>query len=355
VASAGAAPEQVLADAAREVGETLGSAVLGVYVHGSWVAGDFDPARSDLDLLAVLREDPWEATTEALAVRVDARERAHPAWAGRLEVELVGAPTLVTASHATASLPEHRIARVSPGERLHLLSATRHRLLTWASVRSLGVPLLGPPSSTLLPDVAEDDVREALLDHVRDWPYWVRDMRTAGGQAYAVLSVCRALRRLDDGEQVSKRRAAALVAADLPEWAGLVRWASDWWYDGGDDTDPGDRPAVTRFVTDAADGLLDRHHRRVAPLFARLPEGTSRVRHRGRTWAVTRTVQQGGRVETLWGEELGGTAVVSANLYLTGSGERLRPCEMPATQVLDLLTGWEPAAGPVGGRGRAAG
>ncbi|MFC5381634.1 peptide methionine sulfoxide reductase [Aquipuribacter nitratireducens] len=83
-------------------------------------------------------------------------------------------------------------------------------------------------------------------------------------------------------------------------------------------------------------------HEAVLARLARIPEGTSRVRYRGRTWSVTRTVQQGGRVQKLWGEELGGTGVVSANIYVTSGGERFRPCEMPAATVVAFLDGWEP-------------
>lgn len=85
----------------------------------------------------------------------------------------------------------------------------------------------------------------------------------------------------------------------------------------------------------------------VADLLAQLPEGWSAVRYRGRRWGVSRTRQAGGRVEKLYAEELGGTGVVSANLYLPGGtqdegDEQLRPCEMPAADVLDFLRGWEP-------------
>lgn len=78
----------------------------------------------------------------------------------------------------------------------------------------------------------------------------------------------------------------------------------------------------------------------VAALLAQLPVGSSDVLYRGRRWSVTRTVQQGGRVEKVWAEELGGRGVVSANLYRTGDGDRFRPCEMPAEVVLDFLHGW---------------
>lgn len=85
----------------------------------------------------------------------------------------------------------------------------------------------------------------------------------------------------------------------------------------------------------------------VADLLARLPEGWSEVRYRERRWGVSRTRQAAGRIEKVYAEELGGTGVVSANLYLPGGtdserDEQFRPCEMPAADVLDFLNGWEP-------------
>ena len=57
--------------------------------------------------------------------------------------------------------------------------------------------------------------------------------------------------------------------------------------------------------------------------------------HHRRRYGVTRTVSADGRIEKLFGEELGGTDIISANLYL---GDRFRPCEMPAEKVLAFLT-----------------
>ncbi|WP_244963032.1 peptide methionine sulfoxide reductase [Nocardioides dongkuii] len=77
-----------------------------------------------------------------------------------------------------------------------------------------------------------------------------------------------------------------------------------------------------------------------AALFDRLPEGWSEVDFAGRRYGVTRTVRLGGRVQSVYAEELGGTDVISANLYLPADGEeRFRPCEMPAEKVLAFLAG----------------
>lgn len=75
-------------------------------------------------------------------------------------------------------------------------------------------------------------------------------------------------------------------------------------------------------------------------LFDRLPEGWSEVTYAGRRYGVTRTTRVGGRQQSVYAEELGGTHVVSANLYATSTGPLLKPCEMPADVVLEFLEGW---------------
>ncbi|WP_250037189.1 nucleotidyltransferase domain-containing protein [Paractinoplanes maris] len=225
--------------------------VLALYVHGSLIAGDFAPARSDLDVLAVLTADPDDRLLGVLAGLHAELDAAHPEWAGRIEVEYVSLAALTDAAEG-----RHLIARVSPGEQLHLLPATRHRLVTWATVHRSGRPLLGPPAETLWPPYDAELVRAALLDHVRDWPDWVRGMTTPGAQSYSVLTMCRAVQRVRFGHQLSKRQAAAPTAAAFPEWAGLIEWARAWWYEGGQDTDPG-RPAdVCGFVEAVSAALL---------------------------------------------------------------------------------------------------
>lgn len=74
----------------------------------------------------------------------------------------------------------------------------------------------------------------------------------------------------------------------------------------------------------------------VAALFDRMPVGWSRRRYRGRTYGVTRTVRSDGRIQNIFAEELGGSDVISANLYLR---RQFRPCEMPAAKVLAFLSG----------------
>ena len=79
----------------------------------------------------------------------------------------------------------------------------------------------------------------------------------------------------------------------------------------------------------------------VAALFDRVPLGWSVVGYAGRRYGVTKSASVGGRSLKIYAEELGGSDVISANLYLTGDDEQFRPCEMPAAKVTDFLAGLE--------------
>lgn len=251
-----AAVDDVLRTVNRHVSGALGPVLLGLYAHGSLVAGDFALDRSDLDLLAVLSQEPDKRLLTSLRSAHERVQQAHPGWRGRIEVEYVALATVRAWASGSTPPEPGTIARVSPGELLHLLPASSHRLLTWASVGDVGRTLAGPPASDLLPVLDAERARSVLLDHVRDWPMWVRDMTGVGGQAYAVLTLCRARHRLLEGRQVSKRSAATLTAAALPGWAPLILWAQAWWYDGGRDDEPSRLPEVIRFVDMTSDQLL---------------------------------------------------------------------------------------------------
>jgi len=78
-------------------------------------------------------------------------------------------------------------------------------------------------------------------------------------------------------------------------------------------------------------------------LVERVPPGWTRVLHHGRSWGLSRTDHAGGRSVFVEADELGGPGRLSANVWLTADGPLLRPCEVPAEQVLDLLRRWVPA------------
>jgi predicted nucleotidyltransferase len=226
--------------------------LVGLYVYGSFVCGDFHAARSDLDLLAVLSSGVTPEELERLRAMHDDLVARSPEWNDRIEVAYVP-------MHALETFRTQRsvIARVSPGEPLHLAEAGRESLLNLYMARGSGRTLFGPPPQHVIPPIDKTEFLAVVREHVVAWKEWVDRMRHPGGQAYAVLTLCRARYALTLGEQVSKRRAAAWVSAELSAWSELISWALAWWYDGGAQTPDQDRFAdVQRFVSDLVERFV---------------------------------------------------------------------------------------------------
>ena len=194
-------PRLLIERLSRDIDGVLRDDLRGLYVHGSWVLGDFDPRRSDVDLLAVLAADPTPGIVEALRALHEQLAADHPDWADRVEVEYLSAIALTS-----FRTDPHPMVRLSPGEPLHLVPATRHYLLNWSAARERGVVLRGPRPQDLIPEISVAEWADVVREHARQWPDWLSEMRAPGQQASAVLTLCRALFSIEQGCQVSSAR-----------------------------------------------------------------------------------------------------------------------------------------------------
>lgn len=61
-----------------------------------------------------------------------------------------------------------------------------------------------------------------MRQHARQWPSWVQGAGGPDGQAYAVVTLCRALYTATTGEQTSKPRAARWAKGRLLAWSSLI-------------------------------------------------------------------------------------------------------------------------------------
>jgi len=231
-----------------EIGRGLDGSLVGLYVYGSLVTGDFEKESSDIDLLAVVSSDIEGETFDRLD-RVHVRfVEDHPAWEDRIEVAYLTAQALWKFKTET-----NNMAVVSPGEPFHLKAAGRDWLMNWYTVREIGITLYGPPPHTLIPEISKVEFVKAVREHAKSWAERVHEMRTPGSQAYAVLTMCRALYTRTHGEQASKKRAALWARAYLPQWAPLIERSWSRRSDTRDEeTDEEDFHETVRFVRDVA-------------------------------------------------------------------------------------------------------
>jgi hypothetical protein len=200
----------------------LGEQLLGLYLWGSYAAGDFDPRLSDLDLVAALAARVTDGEFAALKALHDALEQNHPAWSGRIEVAY--------ATVATLNRPREggEIVRISPGEPLNRRTSDERWVVDWYVVRERGITLYGPPPGQLLAPISRELFVASVRANVESWDDLAAWARGPQRQAYAVLLLCRALRATQHGDQLSKPAAGRWAQGVLPEWADLIGGAIAW-------------------------------------------------------------------------------------------------------------------------------
>jgi peptide-methionine (S)-S-oxide reductase len=84
----------------------------------------------------------------------------------------------------------------------------------------------------------------------------------------------------------------------------------------------------------------------LSELISRVPDGWTRHVVAGAPWGVSRAEHVGGRSTTLTAAQLGGPGYLSANVWHTAGGLLLRPCEVPAADVIGFLRALPPAPPP---------
>ena len=234
------------------VQEALADNLVGLYLRGSLATGDFSPASSDVDVLAVTERPVNEAEFAALAA-LHARLAllANP-YANRMEMAYIDRTALKRFE------PGSRHPTLGQGEALAWSEHGTNWILERWTLREHGVALLGPSPRALIDPIESEDLRAAVRTRLRDWADWADqpddpDWRLPRRhKAYVVETMCRALYTMARGELPSKERAVVWALQTLPEpWRSTVERSKAW---RGDDTvDPTIVPEVMRFVHWAAD------------------------------------------------------------------------------------------------------
>ena len=205
----------------------LGTKLVGLYLNGSLVIGDFDPDSSDIDLVAALSSDIDEREFEELQKMHTAFAAQHKEWDDRIEVCYISVAALNAVRSRTG-----KIANISPGEPFHMRESSMEWLSDWYLVREKGIALFGPSPKTIIEPISKDEFIQTIKGHAKAWGEWIHDMHGRRSQAYAILTMCRALYTCKYGEQVSKKQAALWAQRELPDWSQLIQnaltWREDW-------------------------------------------------------------------------------------------------------------------------------
>jgi len=116
----------------------LGDHLVGFYLVGSLVTGDFDAATSDVDLIAVTSADVDEAEVARLDAMHAGLIRTRPNLDNRIEV------IYIAAHHLNANGADYTIAEISPGEPFHVKEIHHDQwTINWLILREQSVTLYG--------------------------------------------------------------------------------------------------------------------------------------------------------------------------------------------------------------------
>ena len=196
----------------------------GLYLYGSLTTGDFDPDISDIDLLAVTSSQITDPEFDALRTMHRDFARDNPEWEDRIDVVYLPLAALRTFRS------EKNPIVISPGEPFHVREgeALRDWLQNWYIVRENGLALFGPPPKAVIPPISQDEFVEAVRRYAAEVSRCLGHEPNRKSQAYAILTMCRALHVHRTGKTASKRQAALWAQEEFPEWSRLIQGALGW-------------------------------------------------------------------------------------------------------------------------------
>lgn len=178
--------------------------LLALWAHGSLALGDYQPGRSDLDLVALIAAPVGDASRLTL-------QQVHEALLGMPLADKLHCSYVVRAElagtdrdHVTWAHGELFARPVSPVTRRELLAG--------------GLRLYGSAPSDVVPAVTDSELADFIRADLRDFWYphtdlgelWLADIWVDLG----MLTVARASVTLDDGRLITKREALSDLAND---------------------------------------------------------------------------------------------------------------------------------------------
>jgi predicted nucleotidyltransferase len=246
VSAGGPAVGAFLASAAAAWSSTLGRDLAGVYVHGSLATGAFNPRTSDIDVVVATRAPTDAAANQRLReLQLVLLGSGGERWPERLDAVFLPVKAL-----SIRDVPDVAVLELHPDEGFSVERLGPEFVIQKHLLRTYGITLFGRDVRKIVRPVTTGELREAQTGILR--ATWLPQLEFPGRlldrgyQAYAVLSMCRALCLLTIGKVVTKPDAAswALHGPYLEPWRSLIRSALA--YPGGRQADQ--RQATVDFI-----------------------------------------------------------------------------------------------------------
>ncbi len=199
----------------------------GLYLYGSLASGDFNLETSDVDFVVVTRDEISSETISALKTMHERLAKSELKLVKKLEGSFIPQSDLRRYNQSDAEYPTINEGKFYLGRHGSDWIIQRHIL------REHGVTIAGLPLRDLIDTVEPNDLQQAVIGILNEWwspmldnPAWVRSEEY---QAFAVLTMCRALFTIENGTIASKPASARWARQTLGKrWSDLIEKASAW-------------------------------------------------------------------------------------------------------------------------------
>ena len=236
-----AAPEEALIDRfVSGAADLLKENLAGIYLHGSAAMGCFQPKKSDLDFLVVVRHPVSDADKRAFMDWIMGLDADGPAKG--IEMSVVVRDVCNPFVYPTPFILHYSRMhtewyRKDPEDYIRKMNGTDRDLAAHVTViRSRGRCLYGLPVREMFGEVPERDYLDSLWDDIAEAEHEI-----AGNPMYLILNLARVLAYLREKQVLSKREGGEWGLENLPEeFHPLLRSALREYRDGTDAAyDPG--------------------------------------------------------------------------------------------------------------------
>lgn len=197
---------------------------VGFYLYGSLIWGDFDIDSSDIDTLCVITSEITVEELEKLRVMHEEIVCENPRWRNRIEVHY--APLDGIKNFRTVPF---KMGNISPGELLHIIDSGMDWIDEWYCVQEYAITLYGLDKKIVIPHIEKYEFVQTICRYAQSFRERIRTCKeSCYSQAYAILTLCRALYTLKNEEQISKPAAARWAMEFLPEYSDVISSALMW-------------------------------------------------------------------------------------------------------------------------------
>lgn len=207
----------LLDDIVTNIPEILGRNLVGIYLYGSITNSSFNPNRSDIDCIVVIKRRIGEAQFRRLGAWLDGLTRSNR-WASRLQISFLVKARILVSSDPSNTTSDSCLYQFGILQRC----GSDGNPIIWLDHLRRGKVLFGPPAQSFLREISEEMLTAALK---RELEYLREELENPASKwrdvpmyrAYATLTICRILYTQAKGTVVSKRKATRWFMETFPD------------------------------------------------------------------------------------------------------------------------------------------